>query len=210
MSRMMMALVALALPSMALAQTPEERIESAKARAASAGIPVSLLEMKVADGKAKGVPMDRIAAAVEKRGASLERSQTALSHGSMRPTEQELDVAADAMDLGVSAAVLQALSETTAGTDRRGAAIAALTQLVAMEVLPAEALDRVTAAFDRGGDALSKLSDEGATARERRGPPAGVGSAGARPTTAGPPAGIPAPGQAPAQSRPPLGRPIGS
>jgi hypothetical protein len=208
MRRIMMALVVLALPSLALAQTPEQRIENAMTRASTAGIPLSLLETKIADGKAKGVSMDRIAAAVEKRTTALQRAQTALSSGGVDPTEQELDMAADAMDLGVSAAVLQALSETSGG-ERRAAAIAALTQLVAMDVVPAEALERVSAALARGGDALANLPTEAAAARERRGPPTGIGNASARPAKAGPPAGIPAPGQAPAQRRPPLGRPIG-
>jgi hypothetical protein len=203
MSRIMSGVLVLVLaqPSLALAQTPEQRIESAKARAAAGGIPVTLLETRVADGRAKGVPLDRIAAAMERRVVVLERSQAALSHGGMRPTEQELDVTADAMDLGVSAAVLQRLSET-AGSERRGAAIAALTQLVAMDHVPAEALERVTKALARGGDALSKLPEEAAAARERRGPPVGAARAGGRPSTAGPPAGLPAPASA---RRPPRG-----
>lgn len=191
MNRFMTAALVLALPSLAQAQTPEQRIESAKARAASAGIPVTLLEARVTDGRAKGVAPDRIAAAVEKRGLLLERTQAVLSQRGTRPTDQELDVAADAMALGVSAAVLQRLSET-AGAERRGAAIAALTQLVAMDHVPAEALDRVTAALARGGNALSKLPEEAAAARQRRGPPTAA-RAGGHPNATGPPAGMPAP-----------------
>jgi hypothetical protein len=208
MRRIIMALAVLALPSAALAQTPEQRIESAMARASAAGIPVSLLETKVADGKAKGVPMDRIAAAVERRATALEQARAAFTRAGQSPSEQELDVSADALGVGVSEAVLLRLSETSGG-ERRAAAIAALTQLVAMGEVPQQALDQVMAALARGGDALSRLPEEAAAARERRGPPAGVGRAGARPANAGPPAGVPAPGQAPAQRRPPLGIPIG-
>ena len=45
-------------------------------RALEAGIPVSLLERKIAEGKAKGVPMDRIAAAVQHRLEALTRPRT--------------------------------------------------------------------------------------------------------------------------------------
>lgn len=214
MKRIMMAVALLALPSMMQAQaptenpTPEQRIEAAKARASAAGIPLSLIEAKIADGRARGVSMERLAAAVEKRSAALEQAHAALSRTGQAPTEQELDVSADAMSLGVSEAVLLELSET-AGSDRRGAAIAALTQLVAAGHVSQEALDRVRDALARGGDALSKLPEEAAAARERRGPPAGIGRPGAGPGTAGPPAGIPAPGQAAGSRKPPIGRPIG-
>ena len=214
MKRIMMALALLALPSMMQAQapagspTPEERIEAAKARASAAGIPLSLIEAKIADGRARGVSMERLASAVEKRSAALEQAHAALSRSGRPVTDQELDVSADAMSLGVSEAVLLKLSEA-AGADRRGVAIAALTQLVAAGRVPAEALDRVTEALARGGDALSNLPEEAAQARERRGPPAGLGRPGAGPRTAGPPAGIPAPGQTAGSRKPPIGRPIG-
>jgi hypothetical protein len=207
MKRIMMAVALLALPCMAQGQTPEERLEAAKARVSAAGIPVALLETKIAEGHARGMPLERLALAAERRAAALEQAQAALSQRGEPATEQELDVAADAVSLGVSEAVLSTLSDA-AGRERRGAAVAALTQLVAMGEVPPAALDRVTAALARGDDALSQLSEEAAAARTRRGPPAGMGRPGAE-GTAGPPAGIPAAGQT-SPRRPPIGRPIGS
>lgn len=205
MKRMIVSLVLLSLPYAAQGQTPEDRLEAAAARVSAAGIPVALLEAKIAAGHARGLPLEQIALAAERRAAALEQAQAALSHDGDQATAQELDVAADAVSLGVSEAVLLKLSET-AGQERRGAAIAALTQLVGMGHVPPEALDRVIAALARGGDALSRLPEQAADARARRGPPAGMG----RPATgtAGPPAGIPAAGQS-APRKPPVGRPIG-
>ena len=45
----------------------DPRVHATLETALSAGIPVDLLERKVAEGQAKGVPMDRIAAAVQTR-----------------------------------------------------------------------------------------------------------------------------------------------
>ena len=44
-------------------------------------IPVSLLQSKIAEGRAKGIPMDRIATAVESRLRNLEHAKIALSRG---------------------------------------------------------------------------------------------------------------------------------
>jgi hypothetical protein len=65
MRRFVLAALLLFAPlSWAAAQgTPEQRIAAARQRASTVGIPVSLLDGKVAEGRAKGVPMDRIAAA---------------------------------------------------------------------------------------------------------------------------------------------------
>jgi len=55
-------------------QPPQDRINTALARARQVGIPVALLESKIAEGKAKGVSLDRVAAAVERRQAALEKA----------------------------------------------------------------------------------------------------------------------------------------
>jgi hypothetical protein len=193
------------LPAALQAQTADERIDAAKARAQSAGIPVSLLDSKVDEGKAKGVPMDRIAAAVERRGAALARAEAVMAQRGRPASEAELAAGADALDAGVSELVLATINET-APEERRAVAITVLTELVRQGHASQEALDRVTEALERGPDALASLPAQAAEARDRRGPPAGVGgpagagAAGA--TQAGPPAGVPTPGQRPAAGRP--------
>jgi hypothetical protein len=212
--RILVALAALAVPAMSQAQTPEERIEAARAKAAAAGVPVSLIEAKIAEGLAKGVPMERLAAAVERREAALERAQLAMSRGGEDVETAELGVGADALGAGVSEAVLAEIAATTEGS-RRSVAVAALTQLVAAGHVPEQALARVTEALARGDDALASLPEQAS----RRGPPAGAGrpagapgaptGVGAPQVPAGPPAGVPAPGQKPTTT-PPVSTPRGA
>lgn len=209
------ALLMALLPSLALAQTPDERIEAARQRAMSAGLPVALLESKVAEGRAKGVAMDRIAAAVEAREAALLRSRDAMRvRGDVSPAQ--LGLGAEALQSGVSAAVLTAITERAPG-EHRAVAIAALTQLVLLGNGPEEALARVTAALARGPEALLNLPAQAQQAAQRRGPPdsppgQGVGRT-KQPGGGGPPPGVPGPGQRGQSGKPPKvdppGRPPG-
>lgn len=167
-------------------QDPQQRIARALERARSQGIPVELLESKIAEGRAKNVPLDRIAFAVEQRGAAMARAAEviggALENQPVPP--EDVAVGADALQAGVQEAVLARIAET-AGRERRTVAIAALTQLVAAGIVPEEALQRVEAAMARGDQALMNL-------------PAMAGQAGHQ----GPPAGIPAPGRPAGTGRP--------
>src|SRR4051794_22965269 len=94
------ALLLLVPLSWAGAQTPAQRIQAARQRSAQAGIPVALLDGKVAEGRAKGVPEDRIAAAVERRLASLQRARDAMAgQAPAAPlTGADLSVGADALE----------------------------------------------------------------------------------------------------------------
>jgi hypothetical protein len=199
------------LPAALHAQSAEDRIEAAKLRAQASGIPVSLLEETIEEGRAKGAPMDRIAAAVERREAGLSRAQAAMARGGSDLSESELAAGADALESGVSAAALQAISEN-APRERRAVAVNVLTELVAAGHVPETALQRVMQALQRGPNALADLRAEAAAAR--RGPPedADRRPAGATrgPAGVGAPAGVPAPGQRPGAARPRAGRPGGS
>lgn len=140
----------------------DARIDAALESAVNAGIPVSLLERKVAEGKAKGVPMDRIAAAVEKRLDGLTQARDAMTKaGLASTTEGELSVAADAVQAGVSQSALVAISQRAPG-DSRAVAIAVLTDLVALGHASDQALARVEGALDHGPEALANLSAESA------------------------------------------------
>ena len=142
----------------------DARIDAALSTALDAGIPVSLLERKIAEGKAKGVPMDRIAAAVQHRLDALTKAQDALQKAGLESTtEGELSVAADAVQGGVSQTALAAISQrSTDGS--RAVAIAVLTDLVAQGHVPEQALAQVEAALARGPEALANLSAESAGA----------------------------------------------
>lgn len=188
--------------AIAQVQPPQDRINTALARAREVGIPVALLESKIAEGKAKGVPMDRIAAAIERREAALEKASQAL-RGQSEATAS-LALGADAIESGVSEAALKAVAEN-APRDRRNVAIAVLTELVQQGHVPEAALERVREALKRGPDALANLPAEAAAGRRTGAAPAGQGPgadrgrAGAEP---GPPAGVPAPGNPPQSGRP--------
>jgi hypothetical protein len=196
---MMFIVVAGAGPVFAQVQPPQDRINTALARAREVGIPVALLESKIAEGKAKGVSLDRIATAVERRQAALERASQAMA-GREGTGEAELAVAADAVESGVSDAVLAAILET-APRERRAVAIAALTQLVEQGHVPEAALARVQEALARGPEALLNLPAE--AGRRGGGPPTGQlpGAVGGR-GAGSPPASVPAPGGTTQPTRP--------
>jgi hypothetical protein len=196
--------VACADLAVAQVQPPQDRINTALARAKQVGIPVGLLEAKIAEGKAKGVSLDRIAAALEHREAMLEHASQVMK-GQAGNGESELSVAADALDSGVSDAVLRAISDS-APRDRRAVAIAALTQLVQLGHVPEAALERVKDALKKGPEALLNLPAEAGRKDKDNGPPrvgppdaSGSGNRGSggggNGNQNGPPASVPAPGQ---------------
>jgi hypothetical protein len=202
----MLATLVLTLSASTLAfaqvQPPQDRINTALDRARQVGIPLSLLENKIAEGKAKGVAPERLAEAIERRLAALERARAAI--GDRPDAADSLSVAADAVESGVSDAALRAIADN-APRDRRNVAIAVLTELVEQGQAPEAALERVRAALARGPEALTNLPAE-ARGGGRRGGDApntrGAGAAGDRPASAGPPAGVPAPGNTPQATRP--------
>jgi hypothetical protein len=205
-SRIAVAVVALALAGATAAdaqiQPPQERINTALARARQTGIPVTLLESKIAEGKAKGVPLERIAVAIDRRLSALERANQALR--GQADAAASLAVAADAIESGVNEAVLRDVAESAPGT-RRNVAIATLTELVHQGHTPQAALGRVKDAIKKGPDALTNLPAQAAP-RSRGGGSAngqGQGNAGGRAgAEPGPPAGVPAPGKPPQAEKP--------
>lgn len=190
------------LPAAISAQTPDDRVERAVSRAIEAGIPPELLTNKVAEGRAKGVPMDRIAAAVERRLAVLQRVRTEID--SRREfSSEELGVAGDALTAGVDEEALRNIS-SSAPRERRAVAIAALSQLVRLGHPSEEALRRVTQALNSGPEALMNLPGQAAAAAGRRGPPPGPpGADAASRGRGGPPPGIPGGSKPPANPGPP-------
>lgn len=182
------ALAAVALAGPAAGQEdPAQRISAVIERARSAGLPVQLLESKVAEGRAKNVPLERIAAVVEQRATAMGRAQQVLRDvlGEADVPAEDVAVAADALQVGVAEAVVAEVAAASDGP-RRTVAIAALAQLVADGVLPEEALARVRTAMERGHEALMNLP-----------------AAARRPEGAGPPAGLPATGRPAGAGRPP-------
>lgn len=170
--RLMLPVLLLLVPLAAPAQQParggtaEARLQAALQAAAEAGIPVTLLERKVAEGKAKGVPMERIATAVEHRLQALTQAREAFRRGRVESTTAaDLAIAADAVQAGVSQNAIAEIART-APRERRAVAVAVLTNLVALGHASERALTQVQAAMGRGPEALLNLQAK--TAAELR------------------------------------------
>jgi hypothetical protein len=150
-------------------QDAEARIQAAFQTALEAGIPVALLERKQAEGRAKGVSPERIAAAVEARLQGLTRAQAAFQRGRIENvTEGDLALGADALQAGVSERALIEVNRQ-APQERRAVATALLADLVVLGQVPDQALARVNAALRQGPDGLASLNAETAATLRARG-----------------------------------------
>lgn len=183
---------ALLLPAAVTAQTAEERIDAALVQAEEAGIPLALLESKLAEGHAKGIAMEQVAMAVERRLEGLSRARDAMARGADDLDAAQISVGADALELGVDEVVLEEIATTTP-RERRTVAVAALSHLVAQGVAPEEALVQVNDALSRGVDALANQPGVAAILSNLPAPVSvgAPGHAGApdRPAPGGPPGG---------------------
>jgi hypothetical protein len=188
----------------AQAATAQTQIDAALERVQQAGIPADLVQMKVLEGQAKGVPAQRIAAAAQHRADALLRAQGALTRAGMQPTRDDLAAGADALGSGVSEAALVAAAQMAPG-GQRSVAFAVLTALMDNDMLPDQALAALQRAIDAGPEALANLPAQAAAARAGQGGPPSQAGQG----QAGPPQGVPAPGQRPQTGRPPAGGPPG-
>ncbi len=174
-----LALAPVGLAAQAEGQGADARVQAVMDAAAKADIPLSLLQSKIDEGRAKGVSMDRIATALEARLKGLTRAQEVLSTGGVEDaSEGDLAVTADALEAGVSEAALLQIQSTAPG-ERRMVATAVLSALVQLGHVPEEALTRVQAALQRGPDALANLRAETAHELNARGRgPGGPGGPG--------------------------------
>lgn len=156
---------------------PATRIDAALQAAASARIPVSLIQSKISEGRAKGVAEARIANAVEARLGALVRAQSALARGNAQGiTAADLSVAADALQAGVHESAMVDVM-TGAPAERRAVATAVLTELVELGLASEVALARVQAAMAQGAEALVNLPAQASDrARVRGGVGAGAGA----------------------------------
>src|SRR5690606_16834269 len=111
----------------ARAQDAAARIDAARRSVAEAGIPTSLLESRIAEGRAKGIPLERIAGVVERRALALGEAHRALA-GAAALGPADLSAGADAVEAGIDGASLRAVIAGARAEDRP-VAIAVLTYL---------------------------------------------------------------------------------
>ena|SRR5688572_2550500 len=149
-------------------RTPKARIEAALQAAARAEIPTALLERKVAEGEAKRVPQERVAAAVEARLQGLMRASKVLERAGVEvASESVLAVSADALEAGVSENALVKVSRG-APEERRAVAVATLTGLVQLGHASEVAFARVSAALGSNA-ALANLQADVASQLQANG-----------------------------------------
>ena len=143
----------------ARARAPQARIDAALAAAGRAEVPTSLIESKIAEGEAKGVALERIAAAVEARVAALVRASEAMKRADIAVRNAgELSVTADALEAGVSEDAVVRISRD-APQERRAVAVAVLADLVRLGHATDHAFTRVSAAVASSA-ALANLHAE--------------------------------------------------
>jgi hypothetical protein len=143
----------------AQARAPQARIDAAIAAAARAEIPAELIESKIAEGRAKGVAEERIAAAVEARVAGLVRASEAMKRANVEARSAgELSVTADALEAGVSEDAVIRISRD-APSERRAVAVAVLADLVRLGHPVDHAFARVNSALSSGA-AMASLHAE--------------------------------------------------
>lgn len=146
----------------------QARIEAAMEAGAKARIPATLLESKVREGRAKQVPQERIATAVEARLQALINAQQAMNRAKIQfSSDSELAVASDALQAGVSEKALVNVYHD-APSERRVVAVAVLTDLVRLGAASETALARVSAAV-RSNNGLANLHAEVASQMRRGG-----------------------------------------
>lgn len=145
------------------------RIQAAMEAAAEADVPTVLLERKVTEGRAKNVPPERIAAAVEARARALIRASQVLRQAEIEGFgAAELAVAADALASGVPESTLIRIQTRTSGSNRV-VATAVLTDLVRLGHSSDVAFARVSGAVSAGTNALVNLRAETVASLRARG-----------------------------------------
>lgn len=145
------------------------RIQATMEAAAESGIPLSLLQSKVEEGRAKGVAEARIAAALDARLVALTRARETMARAELEGvTAGDLSVAADALEAGVSESALVEIQASASG-ESRAVAIAVVSSLVRLGQGSQDALVRVQTALEGGPGALAELRAETSAMLRARG-----------------------------------------
>jgi len=128
------------------------------AAAQAAGVPASILELKVKEGQAKHVPLVRVASAVEERLQALISADVFLRDlvPERTPPTPELTVAADAILAGIELETLARIHRDTPA-DQRIVAMSVLAEVVRMGIPPDAAATEVRDAVRSGAEALLGL-----------------------------------------------------
>lgn len=211
----MLALVALPLSLLGMQQTIADRldgrvppavaalVQQLGTAASSRGLPVDPLIQKAIEGSAKGVPAERVSAAVRLVVAQLDTAAGALREGGVTTDTLVIGAGAFALNAGLSARDVTALARTQAATPALTVGLRVAGTLAAMGVPPAEDIALISTKLRSGQPAADLLSlpthvqsevargatpaqaaaglERAAAAQGRHGPPPGHGRPPAHP-----------------------------
>lgn len=163
--------------------------------AAARGLPVNPLIQKAIEGSAKGVPSDRVAAALRLITAHLDTAAAALRYGGLPADTLAIAAGEFAISAGLSGSDITALARTGANAAALTVGLRVAGTLAALGVPPAEDIGLVSVKL-RAGDSASSLlllpaevqaeMAKGATAAQAA---AGLARAAAAQARHGPPPG---------------------
>lgn len=172
--------------------------------AAARGLPVDPLIQKAIEGRAKGVPADRVATAVRALAAQLDAAAAALQQaGPARPDTGAIAAGAFALNAGLSPRHVTALALASRPPHGVAATLRVASTLAAMGVPAGEAVELVTQVIASGGPATEVL---GLPAQVMAGVSRGGGVTPAQ-AAAGLARAAAARANAPGQNRPKPGKP---
>ncbi len=126
--------------------------------AAARGLPVEPLIQKAIEGSAKGVPADRVAAALRALVGQLDMAAAALRRASpAQPDTDAIAAGAFALNAGLSDRHVTALAAASRPPYNVAATLRVASTLAAMGVPAAEAVDLITRVIESGGTTTEVL-----------------------------------------------------
>jgi len=174
----MLALLALPVSLLGMQQTIAERldgrvppdvgmlVQQLGIAASARGLPVDPLIQKAIEGSAKGVPAQRISAAVRLVVAQLDTAATALREGGVTTDTLVIAAGAFAINAGLSGHDLTALARTRAATPALMVGLRVAGTLAAMGVPPAEDIGLISTKLRSGQPAADLLELPGSVQAE--------------------------------------------
>lgn len=127
--------------------------------AAARGLPVDPLIQKAVEGSAKGVPADRIAAAVRALAGQLDMAAAALGRaGPAHPDSDAIAAGAFALNAGLSDANVTDLARVSGARHTEAATLRVAGTLAAMGVPAAQTVALVTQVIEAGGESTEVLA----------------------------------------------------
>src|SRR3989442_3116513 len=154
------------------------------ADAAARGLPVEPLVQKAIEGAAKGVPADRVIAAVRTLAGRLSEARQAVRSGGVAaPSGDVVEGGADALNAGISPRQVSDLVRVSQPPQDPALTLRVAATLAALGVPPKQALELVQGMINAGRSPshLLGLPGEGQAGVARRGPPRRGGCRAERP-----------------------------